>query len=290
MKKVWIEISIPVEVGSATDRQIAEAIFRTGAPPPSQSWRILPSAPAVAYSTGIAWKPHQSEQIVKLTREPQLEHGFNTALYAEGVAMGAAEPIAVPLAVRDLNLTEQEIFNLAELHTMHGSPMLIGFARAIEFQAQLRTANKLAAPLPLIDEGGTSDKGEEPKWLTTAKERIAATRFGVGSNLHLLEMAVNAYEARPQSSEPMGEKEDKWQPIETAPRDGTPVLISALGHFEAPVVGEARYLEDAGWYWAQCDPSDARGGDVVGPTDWMPLPAAPKDTSDKPEQALGVEG
>lgn len=59
-----------------------------------------------------------------------------------------------------------------------------------------------------------------------------------------------------------------WQPIETAPLD-TPVIV-----FDAPAVGEARHIEDHGWYWAGNDPTDVWGGQIY-PTHWMPLPEPP---------------
>lgn len=37
---------------------------------------------------------------------------------------------------------------------------------------------------------------KEPKWVTVARERVNSTkRIKVGSDVHLLEMAVNDYEA-----------------------------------------------------------------------------------------------
>ena len=68
----------------------------------------------------------------------------------------------------------------------------------------------------------------------------------------------------------------KWQPIETAPMDGTPVIVGIAGL--ANSVGEA--------YWWQND--EGRGGwqtwdganhertvYTTTPTHWMPLPSEP---------------
>lgn len=70
----------------------------------------------------------------------------------------------------------------------------------------------------------------------------------------------------------------QWQPIETAPKDGTPVLLAGC---RKPVV--AAWLEDEIDWWHVDDnkrgPFALRG---PGPTHWMPLPAAPQ-AAEKPE-------
>jgi hypothetical protein len=75
-------------------------------------------------------------------------------------------------------------------------------------------------------------------------------------------------------SAPVAEREPDapggWQPIETAPKDGTHVLLAT----DYGGVGEARWVEDAGWwYWANADHTDAWDGTVHNPTHWLPLPA-----------------
>lgn len=69
-----------------------------------------------------------------------------------------------------------------------------------------------------------------------------------------------------------------WQPIESAPTDGTAVLVS-----DGRYVGEAQshdyYGRDA-WYWANVYPSDY-GADEIYPTHWMPLPTPPGASDDR---------
>jgi hypothetical protein len=70
----------------------------------------------------------------------------------------------------------------------------------------------------------------------------------------------------------MKERIMEWQPIETAPVDGTPVLLAAAG-----TVFEGEYKPDAnGWWLANTDPTDYHDGQVW-PTHWMPLPHPPKE-------------
>ncbi|SOY81917.1 DUF551 domain-containing protein [Cupriavidus taiwanensis] len=68
-----------------------------------------------------------------------------------------------------------------------------------------------------------------------------------------------------------------WQPIETAPMDGTPVLLYARAAFAtAPVrvVGWWIY----GQHWVACTFSPNKPT-VLVPTHWMPLPTPPGEQS-----------
>lgn len=68
----------------------------------------------------------------------------------------------------------------------------------------------------------------------------------------------------------------KWQPIATAPKDGTRILLfqpKGDGEDSTRTVAEAAWLdyvpEESGWCMAE--------GDVwLCPTHWMPLPDAPE--------------
>lgn len=64
--------------------------------------------------------------------------------------------------------------------------------------------------------------------------------------------------------------EMKWQPIETAPKDGTIIIMTGapeLG-YTLPCVVDALY-DDGGWLVNQWEsPSFA-----ITPTHWMPIPA-----------------
>ena len=60
-----------------------------------------------------------------------------------------------------------------------------------------------------------------------------------------------------------------WQPIETAPKDGTEVL---LGHANSIWLDYWTMANELDGFWAMCDQWE----DPEVPTHWMPLPAAPQ--------------
>ncbi len=71
-----------------------------------------------------------------------------------------------------------------------------------------------------------------------------------------------------------------WQPIETAPRDGTPVLVFSphvpLSDPTNVAVGKFETYGEVSW-WAYCESvlADITGQIEPEPTHWMPLPKPP---------------
>ncbi len=63
-----------------------------------------------------------------------------------------------------------------------------------------------------------------------------------------------------------------WQPIETAPKDGTQVLLWIGGHSEP--WAQTGFFE--GGYWLD----SYEGIDLSSPTHWMPLPPPPGKEQD----------
>ncbi len=69
-----------------------------------------------------------------------------------------------------------------------------------------------------------------------------------------------------------------WKPIETAPRDGTPILLFARGlHAQASIRLVGWWAYGHGWIEAAFAPNHPTG---VVPSHWMPLPAAPAAPKD----------
>lgn len=59
-----------------------------------------------------------------------------------------------------------------------------------------------------------------------------------------------------------------WQPIETAPKDGTEILVYCISMDGTCGCEVARFCDERnGWFIGVCR---------LSPTHWMPLPAAPK--------------
>ncbi len=65
----------------------------------------------------------------------------------------------------------------------------------------------------------------------------------------------------------------EWQPIETAPRDGTRVLLYLVYRNDClpPLNTEGAHVDDYGWHWM-----GKRANSAYRPSHWMPLPKAPE--------------
>ena len=73
-----------------------------------------------------------------------------------------------------------------------------------------------------------------------------------------------------------------WKPIETAPKDGTDVLVMYM-HIDTQIVHNAFWLSDEGcndnivgwWTYEHSEVSRILLDDWMTPTHWMPLPPEP---------------
>ena len=74
--------------------------------------------------------------------------------------------------------------------------------------------------------------------------------------------------------------QDRWRPIETAPKDGTRVLLAEPfeGGFEMSVGWWRSYIndsDDAGWMDGTVQNWAYEENTILQPTHWMPLPPIP---------------
>ena len=75
---------------------------------------------------------------------------------------------------------------------------------------------------------------------------------------------------------------DMWQPIETAPKDGTEILLYDKNVWRLYPSQEeiVTYSFHVGWWlfgvWVGHDSSGGEYGCDLTPTHWMPLPEAPE--------------
>jgi hypothetical protein len=98
-------------------------------------------------------------------------------------------------------------------------------------------------------------------------DRFAETYYGyVLPTAQLKDLVAAAFDSRGLRYGP--EKAAKWQPIETAPKDGTWVLVYSASWKDAPPE-VSQYDESFGWYM----PGHEEPNEVL--THWLPLPAAP---------------
>lgn len=65
----------------------------------------------------------------------------------------------------------------------------------------------------------------------------------------------------------------EWQPIETAPKDGTWILIASLANMDIGHWDD--HWIDGAWLRFQTAEYDNDGAEIRGPTHWQPLPAPP---------------
>lgn len=109
--------------------------------------------------------------------------------------------------------------------------------------------------------------GDRVKWLPTGQEgRIFEVRDGGIVAVRGEDWAIYDYADRFELVE-----DHPWQPIDTAPKDGTPILCFIPSYYQGKggmvVAVWMDFSDRPGWY--------SEISSVHEPTHWMPLPPAP---------------
>ncbi len=118
--------------------------------------------------------------------------------------------------------------------------------------------------------------------------------------LEVSDPMMRSHTATSESNRPMTDKKELepcpftigWQPIETAPQDGTHILVGtfpaspghitvATAHWFGPVMQRAGF-EPAGWALSVNYNGEHSGHGVESPTHWLPLPAPPRAHPEQP--------
>ena len=85
--------------------------------------------------------------------------------------------------------------------------------------------------------------------------------------------------------EQKGKKMSKWQPIETAPKDGTRILLYRGRDVVCGKFCDDRFAQRPKGYWEHDQERiwGTRDARANAPSHWMPLPEPPDATEQKPE-------
>lgn len=125
----------------------------------------------------------------------------------------------------------------------------------------------------------------------------AATKGGEDSAVTRFDAAVAAFEREVRASvnTSAGQAAQDWQPIETAPKDGTPILIYQPDYEDGGELAWQRHTQHNNYdgedeatdttsfddqryaigYWRPWGGWGNRNSSHVNPTHWMPLPVLP---------------
>lgn len=83
---------------------------------------------------------------------------------------------------------------------------------------------------------------------------------------------LNPYANHPERGDATERQRDQWQPIETAPKDGTDILVADSGRQGVEMVSWKGGAKKGGWHT-----EDGRASYTTDFfTHWQPLPAPPK--------------
>lgn len=121
-----------------------------------------------------------------------------------------------------------------------------------------------------------------PAFLNSVKDAVDAVSGHYDLSMEEIEEVLLALEKVQPSPPPAPE----WQPIETAPKDGTMILTVVMGY--QPGIYKWFQFEDGGGRWTpdpECFLEEAHfrewiDGNSYDPTHWMPIPSGPTKSGD----------
>lgn len=137
------------------------------------------------------------------------------------------------------------------------------------------------------DRGGWHDGGEDPGIRVLHESRIVQ-RDEVIADLNRSNATLKAEVGKLRSPERHG---SAWQPIETAPKDGSSFLATGFddGDMRSPRHSAvAWWLEDRGHFVEGAEDCPSTAGTLLYLTHWMPLPQPP-EAAPADGKELGVE-
>ncbi len=108
--------------------------------------------------------------------------------------------------------------------------------------------------------------------LTEQNDQLRAEIASLKGQLEGKQMVINQLEVEIASLR----KQNEWQPIETAPRDGTYILVTRCPATTRPPISKVSWSAGRARIPAWRIWNGATGRLGYGPTHWMPLPQPPK--------------
>jgi len=130
----------------------------------------------------------------------------------------------------------------------------------------------------IADLSGRKTFGNPP--IATFMDTFSDVRLYAAARARVAREALDALAA--PALPPVGEKKDAWQPMATAPRDGTNILL----RWGSDGVSQGKYIPGLPHPWQFIDTNDGitwlinhAVDTIYGPTNWQPMPSAIRDKS-----------
>lgn len=195
----------------------------------------------------------------------------------------------------ELNILEQDT---SKPHSISETPSWGKYQAAVKANGEARAVSPLAATPPQATQLGWNEVCElvtEQEVTNAMQNAYFSTPEGPGSEAELVRAVIANERASRRTSAGYGAKD--WQPIETAPKDGTPILIYQPEYEDGNELAWQRHTQHNAFngedveatdttsfddhryaigYWRPWGGWGNRNSSRVNPTHWTPLPALPR--------------